>query len=88
MPSTYTTFSRALDLVATFGVNKFLVTYPAIVKQQFPLHVPRTTVYGRLIGHHTIVNMDVSLDFDDKVCGGTLFLERGMVRTIPACSPY
>ena len=48
--------------MATFGVNKFLVTYPAIVKQQFPLHVPRTTVYGRLIGHHTIVNMDVSLD--------------------------
>jgi hypothetical protein len=43
------------------------VTYTATAAQQYPAHVKRTTLYGRLIGESRIVNVDFSLTHDDKV---------------------
>lgn len=53
---------------AVYGVNKFLVTYPALVKQQFPQHVANTTLYGRLANSKNIVNLDVEFDHNEQVC--------------------
>jgi hypothetical protein len=52
---------------AVFGVNKFLVTYPPELKRQFPEHVTRTTVYGRMTSKNSIVNVDFALEHDDQV---------------------
>jgi hypothetical protein len=53
---------------AVFGVNKFLVTYPQELQRQYPQHVTSTTVYGRLASKDTIVNVNVALEHDSKVC--------------------
>jgi hypothetical protein len=58
-------------LEARPGRNAFLVTYPAITANQFPAHVTNATIYGRLLGASTIVNLDVALTHDAQVCGPT-----------------
>ena len=52
---------------AAFGVNRFLVTYPAIVAEQFPSHVTSVTAVGRLANVDRLINVDVELHHDDKV---------------------
>lgn len=54
-------------VTAAFGSNKFLVTYPDVLRDGFPHHVTNATMHGRLIGTHTIVNVDISLVHDDVV---------------------
>ncbi len=52
---------------AVFGVNRLLITYPAIVKEQFPSHVVNATAYGRLASNTRMINVDFSLNHDDEV---------------------
>ena len=54
---------------ASFGENRFLLTYPPALRQRFPDHVPRLTAYGRLAGTFTLVNVDISLVHDEKARG-------------------
>ena len=54
-------------LQATYGRNLFLVTYSEVAARQFPNHVRNATLYGRLLGERTIVNVDIALVHDDKV---------------------
>ena len=54
-------------LAASFGVNKILVTYPDVVKAQFPHHVTNTTLYGRLANKDALINVDFELDHNDQV---------------------
>ncbi len=59
---------------AALGVNTFVVTAPDLLQEQFSAFFARTTLYGRLAGKYTIVNVDIALAFDDKV-----LWERGRV---------
>ena len=64
-------------LAASYGTNTLLVSYPDVVAQQFPDHVARTTVYGRLANKDNVVNIDFQLDHDAtvggrRVCKGVL----------------
>ncbi len=54
---------------APYGRTAFLVTYPPMVALFFPAHVVNATVYARLVGPDTLVNVDVALTHDDKVGG-------------------
>ncbi len=54
-------------LVATYGVNYFIVKAPKIVKEDYPEHVTNMTIYGRLISHQYMVNTDISFVFNATV---------------------
>jgi hypothetical protein len=56
-------------LNASYGVNKFLVTYPPQLAALYPDHVRHTSFFGRLINRQAIVNLVPSLYHDD-VLGG------------------
>jgi hypothetical protein len=56
-------------ITASFGVNKFLVTYPPQLAALYPDHVRHTSFFGRLINRDTIVNVIPSLYHDDVLMG-------------------
>ena len=55
-------------LVAGYGINKFIVRFPAVTAVDYPKFKEHTTLHGRLISFDTIVNVEMSLDFDEEVC--------------------
>jgi uncharacterized Zn-finger protein len=56
------------SIEAKSGVNAVLVTYTDVVAEQYPEHVKHATLFGRLLTAGVIVNVDVSLTHDAKVC--------------------
>jgi hypothetical protein len=61
-------------LVASYGVNTFVVKYSKVTKDEYPDHVVSATFHGRLISQDTIVNVDISFEHDSKVEGCGLWL--------------
>ncbi len=61
-------------LTAKYGVNTFIVSYPDIVKQQFPEHVVNSTIYGRLANAERMINVDFALTHDPTVSGCSCFV--------------
>lgn len=49
------------------GVVTLLVKFPAVLAKEYPIHVKNTTFYGRLISDKAILNLDISLGFDEEV---------------------
>jgi hypothetical protein len=65
-------FSRVgfdAGLVATYGVNTFVIKAPAVVADQFPDAVQHCTFYGRLVSTDAIVNVDIDFTFDARLQG-------------------
>ena len=54
-------------VVAMYGVNTFLIKYPAWFKDHYPQHVRHATFYGRLISSNYTVNIDVKWFHNDAV---------------------
>ena len=54
-------------LITHFGVNWFVVKYPAIVREQYPDHVTAMTFLGRAINNMTIVSVNISMDHNREV---------------------
>lgn len=55
--------------MATYGVNRFLVTYPPQLKTIYGEAVTTATVYGRLVNNERIINVDVESHHNFDVCG-------------------
>jgi hypothetical protein len=68
---------------ARYGVNNFLVTYADVTAEQFPEHVTNATLFGRLVGRHTLVNVDISLTHDATVRVAVPCSRRRLI--CPAC---
>ena len=54
-------------LLASYGVNKFLIKYPVWFKDEYPEYVKHATFYGRLAGAEYIMNLDMNWDHSDEV---------------------
>jgi hypothetical protein len=54
-------------LIAQPGVNKFVVTYPKSFDKDYHDYLKHITFYGRLVNEKNIINLDMSLVYDDKV---------------------
>lgn len=57
------------SLVASYGVNRFVVKYPSLFATLYPDHVKDVTLYGRLLNNDYIVNLNVSYNHDDTLGG-------------------
>lgn len=55
---------RFSGIIASYGVNTFLVKHPKFIGEQYPNHVKSATFYGRLINTDNIVNLDMSFTYD------------------------
>ena len=82
-------------LVATFGLNTFVVKYHPQLAEDYPEHVKHATVYGRLINQEYIVNVNMSLHHDATVCvacntiswcGGERSIVSALLAPIVLCS--
>jgi hypothetical protein len=56
-----------LAYTAKYGVNSFVVKSSNFARKYYPAFVNNVTVYGRLAGKHTIVNVDFELFFNPEV---------------------
>ena len=54
-------------VVASFGVNRFIVKAPLIVQQDYPEAYKHTTLYGRVAGKERLINLNMQLNFDEEV---------------------
>ncbi len=60
---------RGSTLTASYGMNKFVVRFSEDMERQFPDYVKNVTFIGRLVSNHTIVNVDVDLEYNDTMGG-------------------
>lgn len=54
-------------LIAHYGVNVFVVTYPESVAQDYPDAVKAMTLIGRVLNHEHMIAVNISIDHDDEV---------------------
>ncbi len=56
------------SMTASYGINKFLVKFPALLEAQYPNHVRNVTLYGRMLNTEYILNLNAELWFNEQVC--------------------
>lgn len=54
-------------LVASYGLNTFVVKYPRSVAVDYPDHIKHITFFGRLLSDSLMVNLNISFTHDDQV---------------------
>jgi hypothetical protein len=59
-------------LIAQPGVNKFVVTYPKSFDKDYHDFLKHITFYGRLVNQNNIINLDMSLFYDEEVSGSVI----------------
>jgi hypothetical protein len=60
---------RGSTLVASYGENTFALCFTEDMRRQFPDYVTNVTFIGRLVSNHTIVNVDIGMEYDDSIGG-------------------
>lgn len=73
--------ARHTGLFMKYGMNTFVIRYPAALAAAYPQHVRSASFYGRLVNADTIVGVDIALtpglhNDGTKVGGFNLFIAR------------
>ncbi len=54
-------------LKAVYGLNKVIVRHPRFFNTIYPAHIKSATFYGRVINSEYIINLDMSMTYDEQV---------------------
>ena len=69
-------------LRASYGVNRFLVSYHPLLNKLYPEAIRSASIYGRLVSDTVIINVNVDFQHNEEVSGRCAHVSQIVLRCV------